>query len=61
MSKHYICQHMVKKQLDIYNQQMNFESYNLIYEKINLEYIIDLNVKHKTIQHFEENTRENFL
>ena len=28
MSKHYICQHMVKKQLDIYNQQMNFESYN---------------------------------
>ena len=30
-------------------------------KKINLKHIIDLNVKHKTIQHLEENTREKSL
>ena len=42
-------------------QKMNLDQNLVLYTKVNSKWIIDLNVKHKTMQLLEENIGEYFV
>ena len=50
---------MVLEQLDIHMQKNESRHISYTLQKINSKWIIDLNVKHKTIKLLDRNIREN--
>lgn len=52
-------QQMVQRWLNMYDGKMNSDFRFLSYTNINLQWIIDLGTKEKTIKHSDENLEEN--
>ena len=52
---------MVLEQLDIHMQKNESRHISYTLQKINSKWIIDLNVKHKTIKFLEDNKGENLV
>ena len=59
MEKRQSFQQMVLEQLDIYMQKWNLDTELTHFTKINSKWIIDLNVKCKTMKPLEDNPGEN--
>lgn len=51
-------QQIVLKQLDIHRPKLNLNLHLILFSKINVEWIIDLNVKHKTVKILENHAEE---
>lgn len=51
-------QQMVLKQLDIHRPKLNLNLHLILFSKINVEWIIHLIVKHKTVKILENHAEE---
>ena len=59
MEKRSSFQQTVLEQLDIHMQKINLNTDFVPFTKINSKWVIDLNIKYKTIKLTEDNIREN--